>query len=106
MITIHGKLLDVTSLPSTDMQTGVVSTVHTADILHKVRSKNELASVKLDESVLDGWSKCIGKDITAEVRFYAMKTREGGINSGLTLADKKSLPTWNSAPVEQLKKAA
>lgn len=101
MILLLGTLYNIASLPVTDRKTGEVSTTHTAEVLHTTRGKTEIASVKINEAVLEGWQKCKGRDISVEVRFYAMKTSEGGIMSGLTLADKNAFPM-----VEALKKAA
>jgi hypothetical protein len=93
MLQLTGKVIDIVSGQNTDQATGQISTVHSAEILHKVRGKSEIASVKLDPSVVEPWTKAVGRDVSVEIRFYAMKTREGSILSGLTLADKKSLPT-------------
>ena len=101
MINLHGKLYNIASTQSTDRETGEVGTTHTAEILHTSRGKTEIASVKIDASVVDAWEKCKGRDMSIEIRFYAMKTREGGIQSGLTLADKKSLPLVAMQPVRQ-----
>lgn len=92
MISITGKLYNIATTQSTDRETGEVLNTSTAEILHTSRGKTELAALKLDPSIVESWSKVIGKDISTEVRFYAMKNREGGIQSGLTLADKKALP--------------
>ena len=92
MIQITGTLYKIAPGQNTDRKTGEITTVHSAEILHTARGKTEIASVKLDPLVVDQWSKAVGKDITNEVRFYAMKTSEGSIMSGLILADKKSLP--------------
>lgn len=92
MISITGTLYNIAASQNTDRETGEVSTVHTAEILHQTRGKSEIAGVKLDPSVVPSWEKAKGREISAEVRFYAMKNREGGIQSGLTLADKKGLP--------------
>ena len=101
MIYLFGTLYNIASNPVTDRKTGEISMVHTAEVLHTSRGKTEIASVKLNDQVVEGWQKCKGREITVEVRFYAMKTTEGGIMSGLTLADKNSLPT-----VEPIKKTA
>lgn len=92
MIYITGNLYNIATSQNTNSETGVISTVHTAEILHQSRGKSEIAGVKLDPSVVPSWEKAKGRDINVEVRFYAMKNREGGIQSGLVLADKKSLP--------------
>jgi len=101
MIILLGNLYNIVSLPVTDRKSGEVTTVHTAEILHSTRGKTEIASVKINEAVLEGWQKFKGRDISVEVRFYAMKTSEGGIMSGLTLADKTAFPM-----AEAVKKAA
>lgn len=97
MILIFGKLYNIAHGENKDRETGEITVSHTAEILHTARGKTEIASVKLDAAVLEPWTKAVGKDISAEVRFYAMKTREGSIMSGLTLADKKALPTLQAA---------
>lgn len=93
MIFINGKLYGIAVSDNTDRDTGEVTKVHTAEVLHKSRGKSEIVGLKLDPLVVSAWSKCIGRDFNCEVRFYAMKNREGGIQSGLTLADKKALPS-------------
>lgn len=97
MIQITGQLYKIAVSENTDRDTGVISQVHSAEILHEARGKTEIASVKLDASVVEPWTKCVGKNITNEIRFYAMKTREGGIMQGITLADKKALPGIHAA---------
>ncbi len=92
MIFIVGKLLEIVKGSKTDDRTGEIRPTHTAEILHKTRGKHEVASVKIDVSTLESWMKAIGQDIQTEVRFYALKTREGSIMSGLTLSDKTGLP--------------
>lgn len=92
MIQLTGKLYNIAVTEATDRETAEVSKVHTAEILHTVRGKTELVGLKLDAAVSDAWAKALGRDIAVEVRFYAMKNREGGIQSGLTCADKKALP--------------
>lgn len=92
MIQLTGKLYNIAVNDVTDRETGEVSKVHTAEILHTVRGKTEIAGLKLDAAVADSWAKALNRDIAVEVRFYAMKNREGGIQSGLTCADKKALP--------------
>lgn len=92
MIQLTGKLYNIAITEATERETGEVSKVYTAEILHTARGKTEITGLKLDSSVADMWGKAIGRDIAVEVRFYAMKNREGGIQSGLTCADKKALP--------------
>lgn len=98
MIVINGKLYNVVTNPFTDRDTGVITQVSTAEILHTSRGKTELVALKLDPGVAESWKKAEGRDITVEVGFYAMKTREGGIQKGLMLADKRSLPSVHRVP--------
>jgi hypothetical protein len=97
MISITGKLFEIVQGESTNQQTGEVSVTHSAEVLHKERGKNVITSLKLDDSVLEQWTKNVGQDFTVEVRPWAMKTREGGIQAGYALADKKSLPVLLAA---------
>lgn len=100
MLQLIGNIYDVTSKNVTDRETGVITLQHTAEILHKSNGKTEVLALKLDAGVADAWMKCKGRDIAVEVRPYAMKTREGGILQGLTLADKRALPNvLRAAPV-------
>lgn len=105
MISITGKLFNIVTAETTDRETGAISATYTAEILHTVRGKTEIANLKLDAAIVEAWSKSIGQDITAEVRFWAMKTREGGIQTGLTLPDKKALPVILPAAKPALKAA-
>jgi hypothetical protein len=107
MISLTGTLVNVLSAPYTDRTTGEVSTVHTAEILHAVNGKSEISTLKLDESVLSVWTEATGKDIRCEVRFYAMASAnaKNGVNTGLSLVDKKSFPLLSSV-LQPLKKAA
>lgn len=99
MLTLAGKLINVSTAPFTDRETGVITPVHTAEVLHSARGKFEVVSVKLDASCLESWKKAEGRDVAFEVGYYAMKTREGGIQKGLMLADKKALPQVARAPI-------
>jgi hypothetical protein len=99
MIFIAGKLHDIAHGETKDRNTGEIIKTHTLEILHKNKGKSEIASVKCDSGVVDQWSKAIGRDITLEVGFYAMKTPQGDIMKGLTMADKLALPTVQRAAV-------
>lgn len=100
MLQLIGNVYDVTSKNVTDRDTGVISIQHTAEILHKLGGKTEVLVLKLDQSVVEAWSKVKGRDIAVEVRPYAMKTREGGVMQGVSLADKRALPgVLRTAPV-------
>ena len=105
MLTLTGQLLDIVGGQNTNRDTGEVSQQFTAEVLHKVRGKSVVDSVKIDKEVVHQWEKVIGKTITVEVGFYAMKQSDGSIQKGLTLADKKCLPTLASQPTP-LKAAA
>lgn len=93
MINITGKLHNTTHSRPINRSTGELRDVYTAEILHTVKGRSEIEYLKLDAKVFGAWTKAIGNDITAEVRFYAMKTDDGNVMSGLILADKSSLPT-------------
>lgn len=97
MILISGKLFEIVKGESTNQTTGEVTPTHSAEVLHKERGKNVITSLKLDPSVVDQWEKNVGNEFSVEVRAWAMKTREGGINAGYALADKKALPVLQSA---------
>ena len=100
MLQLIGNIYDVTAKDVTDRETGVITCVYTAEVLHKANGKTEVLALKLDQAVFDAWVKCKGRDMAVEVRPYAMKTREGGIMQGMTLADKRSLPgVMRAAPV-------
>jgi len=105
MISITGKLFNIVTGQSTSRETGEVSVTYTAEILHTARGKTEIANLKLDAGIVEAWTKSLGQDIAAEVRFWAMKTREGGIQSGLTLVDKKAMPVILPAAKPALKAA-
>lgn len=92
MIQISGKLINIATSPFTDRQTGEQSTTYTAEVLHQVKGKSEVQGLKLDASVFDGWSKAVGRDISVEVRSYALKRDDGTLLAGYGLADKRCLP--------------
>lgn len=98
MITLTGKLLDIVKSEKKDFKTGELSAEYSAEILHKSRGKSVVESVKMDISVVGAWTKAIGHEISCEVSFYAMTSKEGGLIKGLALADKKSLPVSSHAP--------
>ena len=92
MINLSGKLYNVVTNPFTDRETGAITQVSQAEILHTVKGKTELVTVKVDPVCVDGWRKAVGRDIVVEVGFYAMKTTAGAIQKGLMLAQKTALP--------------
>lgn len=93
MITLSGTLYKIVPTENTDRKTGEITKGHTAEILSEARGKTEVVSLKLDSSVVDAWKKCLKKDISIEVRPWALRT-ETGVNAGLALADKKALPVF------------
>lgn len=99
MINLTGKLYNVVTNPFTDRETGQITQVSQAEILHTVKGKTELVSVKIDPVCVEGWTKAVGRDIVIEVAFYAMKTTQGAIQKGLMLAAKTALPGVLRAPV-------
>jgi hypothetical protein len=96
MIILHGKVLDIVPA-STNRTTGQIIPP-AVEVLHKVRGKSEVQTLKIDASTEPSWAKVIGQNITVEVNFYAMATKEGGVLAGFTLTDKKALPTLQAAP--------
>lgn len=99
-INIIGKLHEIAPGEATNPQTGEVTVTHSAEVLHKERGKTVVTSLKLDILAVEQWTKFLGQDFTVEVRPWAMKTREGGIQAGYALADKKALPVLlNAKPV-------
>ena len=96
MIILHGKVIDIVPA-STNRTTGQIIPP-AVEVLHKVRGKSEIESLKIDASTEPTWAKTVGQNITVEVNFYAIATKEGGVASGLTLTDKKALPTLQAAP--------
>jgi hypothetical protein len=92
MLTLTGQILNVIPGENKDRNTGEITRITTVEILHQSRGRSVVESVKCDIEVTAAWTKLIGKNISVEVRMYAMKTGEGGVTSGLTLADKKALP--------------
>lgn len=93
MLFINGKVLNLVHTEIKDKFTGELKPVHTIEILHQSRGKSVVDYLKIDSLVCPQWEKIIGKEITAEVRVYAMKTEDGSVMHGFTLADKKGLPT-------------
>lgn len=92
MLQLIGNIYDITVKDVTDRETGAITRVHSAEVLHKSNGKTEVTVLKIDPACLDGWTKAKGRDMGVEVRAYAIKTREGGILQGVSLADKRALP--------------
>lgn len=92
MLQLTGRLIDIARTEAKDRETGEITPVFAAEILHKERGKSVIESLKFDASCAHGWDKFIGKEIVVEVRPYAMKGNGGDVVSGLALADKKSYP--------------
>lgn len=88
-----GQLLDIARGESKDPKTGEINATVAAEILHKERGKSTIESLKFDPSVLAQWDGAKGKNVQIEVRQFAMKSSEGGVIAGLSLVDKKALPT-------------
>ncbi len=99
MLFLSGQLLNIVAGQKTDQKTGVITPTFTAEVLHKSAGKSVVENVKIDTSpaVVEGWRAATGKAIQVEVRVYAMKTGDGGVMHGLTLADKTALPTVGKA---------
>lgn len=92
MLTLSGQILNVISGENKNRDTGEITKTATVEILHQSRGRSVVEAIKIDIEVFAAWMKLIGKNISVEVRTYAMKSSDGGVNSGLTLADKKALP--------------
>lgn len=101
MLTLSGQILGVIAGENKNRDTGEITKTATVEILHQSRGRSVVEAIKIDTEVTAAWTKLIGKNISVEVRTYAMKSSDGGVNSGLTLADKKALPF-----VDQERKAA
>lgn len=95
MLTLTGNLLTVVKAPPTiNQKTGEYISKCTAQVLDQsANGKFDVIDVSIDQSVYDDWIKCAGKQISINVRIYAMSDDKGSVRSGLSLADKKSLPT-------------
>jgi hypothetical protein len=91
---------------NTNRNTGEITHDCTVSAFHTVRGNGELENFKIDISVSEHWKKAVGREFRAEVRPFAMTKKEGGLNQGLSLIDKKSLPTLvQSQPTAQQKAA-
>lgn len=94
MLNLIGLVHDVIKGEKKDYETGEITPEFSVELLHKKRGKGELVSLKLDSAVVaQGWTKAIGQQVSVEVDYYAIKTREGSVQKGLSLVDKKALPT-------------
>jgi hypothetical protein len=92
MLTLSGKLVGIATTNYTNRTTGEITINHNAEILHKQAGRSELDTVKVDPATIGEWAKLEGKEISIEVRPYAVPKKEGGIMQGFSLADKKGLP--------------
>lgn len=90
---LSGKLVGIVTSNFTNRDTGEIVQNHAAEIFHKQAGKHEVDTVKIDKSTLAEWSKAEGKDVSVEVRPYAVMKKEGGVMQGFSLADKMALPT-------------
>lgn len=87
---------------NTNRKTGEITHDCSVSAFHTVRGNGKLENFKIDISVFEHWKKAIGREFRAEVQPFAMSKEGGGLNQGLSLIDKKSLPTL----VQQQPKAA
>jgi hypothetical protein len=92
MLTLSGQILNVIPGETKDPSTGEIKRSCTVEILHQSRGRSVVESIKADAEVTHAWTKLIGKNVSVEVRMYAMRSSSGGVTSGLMLADKKALP--------------
>ena len=101
MLTLTGKVLEIIA-PVLNRQTGELNPP-TIELLHKVRGRSTIENLKIDEAVFPHWEKAVGKEVIAEVNYYALVTKEGAIIKGLVMADRASLPFY--APTGTTSKA-
>lgn len=90
---LTGKVVGIVPGRFIDNKTGEVTETFTLEIFHKQAGRHEVDTVKIDKSTLAEWHKADGKDVSIEVRPYAVIKKEGGIMQGFSLADKLALPT-------------
>lgn len=105
MITLTGKLIEIARGEKKDRNTGEITPTFKAEFLHKVRGKSEVMAIGLDPSIVAGWEKALGREVSVEVAPYLLQGDGGKAMAGFVLADKKALPTVLQAPVP-LQKAA
>jgi len=91
-LNLTGQLIDVVETKYTDDETGQVTQNFNAEVLHKVGGRHTVDSVKIDPSIASEWHKLKGKELSFEVRPYAVQTRDRGILQGFSLPNKKQLP--------------
>lgn len=97
-LVLSGKVVGIITTPYTDKKTGEITQNHSAEIFHKQANRHEVDTVKIDKSTLAEWCKAEGKDVSVEVRPYAIVKSEGGVMQGFSLADRLALPTIIPAP--------
>ena len=96
MLILEGQVLGVIKSERVGLD-GVIDSRAQVEILHRVRGKSRVDTVRIDVSVVPAWEKVAGKDVRVDVDFYAMPVAEGQIVSGFMMADKKALPVIVSA---------
>ena len=93
MINLTGQLLNVVYSEQKDYETGEIKPVNRAEILHQAGGKSVVENLKLQDEVLDAWRKCVGTEITVEIKFGAMSNKQGGKpTTFLSLANPHALP--------------
>ena len=92
MLILEGKVLGVVKSERTDKD-GVISSRAQVEILHRIRGKSRVDTVRIDTSVAAAWEKFEGKEVRVDVDYYAILGSEGGVISGFMMSDKKALPT-------------
>jgi len=101
MITLSGILYNISSSNFTDRRTGEMKLTHAAEIITVSRGKSEILTLKIESALVDQWMKCKGREITVEVRAWAMLNNEKtGVNTGYALADKTALPVVQHPPLK------
>ena len=91
MLILEGKVIGVVYSERIDAN-GVIDKRAQVEILHRIRGKARVDTVRIDASVSASWEKVEGKDVRIEVDYYALLGTEGGVISGFMMSDKKALP--------------
>jgi hypothetical protein len=97
MLILEGKVLGVVYSERIDTA-GVIEKRAQVEVLHRIRGKSRVDTVRIDPSVSAAWEKADGKDVRIEVDYYALLGSEGGVISGFMMADKKALPLMVPSP--------
>lgn len=91
-LVLTGRVIQIFEGSQTNRTTGEIRPKYAAEILHTVRGRSVVENLNIDLSIHAEWSKAVNHEISIEVKPYAMKSDDGSILSGLTLAQKGALP--------------